>query len=200
MISETLRQYHPGITDHKRRIYSEGLVRIARSLAHVVTFDIVANGFKRIGLDPVDPQLCFANCRQDILESIGKTKLDDVALKIPDMAEHFKDSHEGELREDVMDEFGVPTVEIDDRRKLPKHNRTQSHQRAVVLNPSGARKRRKEYLAKRKMSKTQIVDQEVEPKAKRPRKPNRSKEEIEASKRAAEKQRAEKAAKKAKKN
>ena len=86
LISETLRQYHPGITDHKRRIYSEGLVRIARSLAHVVTFDIVANQFKRIGLDPVDSQLCFVNCRQDVLESIGKTKLDDVALKIPDMA------------------------------------------------------------------------------------------------------------------
>ena len=45
-----------------------------------------------------------------------------------------------------MDQAGFPTILGVDHRILPKDQRTQSHQRAVLLNNVGARTRRIEWI------------------------------------------------------
>jgi hypothetical protein len=54
MVTTILKVHHHSIQDSKRRVLSKGLVILVRSLSIVVNHKIVAHGFERIGLYPLD--------------------------------------------------------------------------------------------------------------------------------------------------
>ncbi len=199
LIYEILTKKHPNIGPSRSNVLSRGLVTVVRSLAHVVTPSIVANGFKRIGMYPLDIRETLANCEKDVLDSLGPNRLNEIIDKIPTVAMHFMNDEEGQLTERDMDLEGIPRFETDDRRSLEKDQRVQSHQRAVVLNASGTRARRKEWnkahSAKTPSNKQTDQEGKEDVGTTRKRKPNRAKEVIEAEKRAKEEKREEKRAK-----
>jgi hypothetical protein len=109
--------------------------------------------------------------------------------KIPDLSKYFVDNDVGQLTEVVMDSFGIPRFETNDKRTTDKDQRTQSQQRAVVLNSAGARDRRKRWIQSRRGQTAARIDDDGEAVAedlishrKRSRAPNRPKDVIEAEK------------------
>jgi hypothetical protein len=118
----------------------KGLVKIVRSLSSV----------------PLDTMKCLSNCAQDVLDSLGSEKLQEIAAKIPDLSKYFLDDSEGQLREEgIMDNYDNPRFETGDSRIADKDNRTQCQQRVVVLNSKGARKRRRDWIEKKNSQNSQ---------------------------------------------
>jgi hypothetical protein len=58
--------------------------------------------------------------------------------------------NDGQVTETQMDEAGIPSIRMDDRRTAPKDKRTQNQQRAVLLSNPASRQRRKDWLQSRK--------------------------------------------------
>jgi hypothetical protein len=189
VISKLFKDYHPNIHDSKRKVLSKGLVKLIRSLSIVVNHKIVAHGFERVGLYPLSVKKCLSNCSKDVLNTISPEELDNIEEKIPELAKYFLDSSEGQLREEVMDQYNIRRFDVNDRRTLDKDKRCQSHQRAVVLNSFGAIKRRKAWLESRKSKKRPSLSADLLPTdslnnstSKRSRAPNRDKQVILAEK------------------
>ena len=53
------------------------------------------------------------------------------------MAGYLQDDEEGQLKESVMDEFGVPQSETNDRRTISKDQRTQKASKKVARRQRG---------------------------------------------------------------
>lgn len=166
------------------------MVKIVKSLARVVNFQIIIHGFNRIGVYPLSAEKCLSNCDESVLKQFDAEMIEEIIYKIPGLVEHLLDeSNGGQVTEQVMDEVGIPSIERDDRRTTPKDQRTQNQQRAVMLNHPAARKRRKEWLSTKKMREEQKKDKRGDtcgdeaPGTKRKRAPNRPKEVISEEKR-----------------
>lgn len=135
---------------------------------------------------------------------MGQYQLTEIVNKIPELATYFLDTNEGQLTEEVMDQFIICRFQVDDRRTVDKDKRCQSHQRAVVLNSEGAIARRKQWLEARvakqgssSSNRSTPNDQAKDGGHKRRRAPNRSKEVIEAEKESKRQRKAEREARKA---
>jgi hypothetical protein len=151
-----MSQFHSGIPSAKARFFSKGMVKIVKSLARVVNFQIIIHGFNRIGVYPLSAEKCLSNCDESVLKQFDAEMIEEIIFKIPGLVEQLLDeSNGGQVTEQVMDEVGIPSIERDDRRTTPKDQRTQNQQRAVMLNHPAARKRRKEWLSTKKMREEQ---------------------------------------------
>jgi hypothetical protein len=141
---------HPTISTAKAAFLSKGIVKITRSLARVVNFQIVAHGFERIGVYPLSARRCIGNCDLTTLEQYDSQTIDHIISSIPQLSEYFLDEAVGgQLTEEQMDAAGIPTVESNDRRVKLKDLRSQSHQRAVLISNPASRKRRKDWIESR---------------------------------------------------
>ena len=86
--------------------------------------------------------------------------IDDIVEKVPNLATLFLDEvNGGQLSEAQLDEAGIPLVPNDDRRTMDKDQRSQSHQRAVMLSNHSSRQRRKEWKD-RGRNKSDLIIQE----------------------------------------
>jgi len=136
------------------------------------------------------------NCDKETLLQYESHVIDDIVEKVPNLATLFLDEvNGGQLSEAQLDEAGIPLVPNDDRRTMDKDQRSQSHQRAVMLSNHSSRQRRKEWKD-RGRNKSDLIIQEgdhtilgaldnigVVGKKRKKRAPNRSKEVIEEEKR-----------------
>jgi hypothetical protein len=114
---------HPNISYAPRRLICKGLVKIVRSISSVMCHSIIAHGFERIGVAPLDTMKCLSNCAHDVLDSLGSEKLQEIAAKVPDLPKYFLDDNEGQLREGIMDNYDITRFETgDSRRTTDKDN------------------------------------------------------------------------------
>lgn len=191
VINAYISDSQSSLSAEKRRNISKGLIKVARSLARVVNFQIVSHGFQRIGVYPLDHTRCIRNMDEQVLRQYDKVTLDSIIAKIPQLAEVYLDEETGgQISESQMDEFGIPRTVNDDKRSAPKDQRSQSNQRAVMLSNPASRKRRKEWVRRHESKASGMKDSEAPANTdddtsagtKRKRKPNRPKAEIEAEK------------------
>jgi len=137
--------FHPNIPSQKRHFISKGIVKVVKSLAKVVNFQIVTHGFNRIGVYPLCAKKCLSNCDPGVLKQFNANDVSDIITKIPALAELFlNESSGGQVTETQMDDAGIPTIVTDERRSATKDHRTQNQQRAVILSNPASRKRRKD--------------------------------------------------------
>lgn len=190
-IFNTIQTDHSLLSVEKRRNICKGVVKIARSLAKVVNYQIVSHGFHRIGLYPVNAKKCISNMDAEALSNFDANTINGFVSKIPDLASLFLDeSSGGQITEKQFDDLGIPQTESDDRRTIPKDQRCLSNQRAVMISHQASRKRRQDWLNKKAKSSpvlqetiTQDDDSKpIAPSNKRKRAPNRPREVIEAEK------------------
>jgi hypothetical protein len=187
-----LARFHSRIGNQKSRFISKGIVKIVKSLARVVNFQIVMHGFHRIGVYPLSAHQCLSNCDPTILKQYNAVDIENIVDKIPALSQLFLDETTGgQITEEQMDQAGIPSVASNDRRLAPKDKRTQNQQRAVMLSNQASRRRRKDWLQARKKRddkdpNTATVESNGSSTitgSTRKRAPNRSKDVIEAEKR-----------------
>jgi hypothetical protein len=184
-IFETIAENHPTFTSHKAKGFSKGVVKVARSLARVINFQIIGHGFQRIGVYPLDAAKCLANCDKTTLSQYEQSTIDHILTQIPGLSETFLKTNGGQITEAEMDKVGIPKVSSDDRRLMPKDERTQSHQRAVLINHSASVSRRKIWLEQQEQKGLHAAAKKQSNSSgeKRKRAPNRPKEIIDEEKR-----------------
>jgi hypothetical protein len=134
-ITSTISENHPSITKAKAQFMSAGVVKIVRSLAKAVNYQVIQHGFARIGVYPLDHRQCLKNCDKDTLLQYESHVIDDIVDKVPTLATLFLDIvNGGQLTETQLDDAGIPLVPNNDRRTMDKDQRSQSHQRVVMLS------------------------------------------------------------------
>jgi len=78
--------FHPNIPSQKRHFISKGIVKVVKSLAKVVNFQIVTHGFNRIGVYPLCAKKCLSNCDPGVLKQFNANDVSDIITKIPALA------------------------------------------------------------------------------------------------------------------
>jgi hypothetical protein len=124
------------------------------------------------------------------LVQFSEEKIDSFVGKVSELIVPFLDEASGgQTTEAQFDDIGIPKCESDDHRTAPKDARCLSYQRAVMLNNAASRKRRQEWINRRKKPATNSLDSTTESTLAKPvgkthkRRPNRSKEVIQEEKR-----------------
>lgn len=75
VLTTLFKNSHPNIHESKRRVLSKGPVKLFRSLSVVVNHKIVAHGFERLGLYPLDVAKCLSNCSREVLDKMKQDEL-----------------------------------------------------------------------------------------------------------------------------
>jgi hypothetical protein len=144
------------ITSRKINFIAEGIVKVLRSIGRVINYQIVAHGFERIGMYPLDAAKCLSNCDAEVLGDICSAEIDFILSTIPELAKLFL--IHGHITEQDMDTFNIRrTSGTSDRRSSEKDQRTQSQQRAVWVNNEASRERRRQWIANRQQPRTTIA-------------------------------------------
>jgi hypothetical protein len=191
-IMTSIARDHPSISSGKASFFAEGVVKIARSLGRVINFQIISHGFERIGMYPLNATKCISNCDSATLKEYSHETICHIYSKISELSKCFLDiENGGQITEAQMDAAGIPIVHTYDIRTAPKDQRTQSHQRAVLLTNPASLLRRKAWLTKQELKKSQIATdlQSSTTGIKRKRAPNRPKHIIEEERKLKEQRR-----------
>jgi len=170
---------------------STGVVKIVRSHAKAVNYQVIQHGFARIGVYTLDHRQCLKNCDKDPLLQYESHVIDDIVDKVSTLATLSLDIvNGGELLH-----AGIPFVPNNDRRTMDKYQRSQPHQHAVMLSNQSSRRRRKEWKDRSRNKNYHVVEEDEHAivdeidnvdgvgKKRKKRAPNRSKEVIEEEKR-----------------
>ncbi len=77
------------ITPRKNNFIAEGIVKVVRSIGRVINYQIVAHGFERMGMYPLDVAKCLSNCDAEVLDDICSAEIDFILSTIPELAKLF---------------------------------------------------------------------------------------------------------------
>jgi len=135
----------------KRRKIIAGLVRVVKAGTAITNVPrVVREGFYMLGLLPVDAKRTLQCCNGIYTqEEINKT-LEMVPQLVNLVLAH------GQITEKEMDDMGIPKAAEDKKSDIPKDQRPQQNQRAIVLNHDSAVARRKAFLEARAAKKAAV--------------------------------------------
>lgn len=136
----------PTASKAKRDMITDRLMRVLVAYQYVLTQNIVVHSFRRLGqvLDPEDPEEDFLECKMatcDLL--ISEDTMNIMRGAFPTLCDYMREH--GNLSEDIMDIWNIPSTPSNDRRSAPKHLRALHQQRAAILNHKCVRERYNEY-------------------------------------------------------
>ena len=98
------------------------------SIKHVLTPEIVKQGYKRIGQYPVSFRITIGQCTRQVTAR----DMDVMERQLPVMVEIFRRT--GKVAEAQMDEADIPSVNSESTNSKPKDERAMHQQRSEVMN------------------------------------------------------------------
>jgi hypothetical protein len=125
----------PTATKARRDMITDRIMRIMVAYQNVLRRNVVVHSFLKVGqvLDPDDPDEDFLERKLAVCDlSITEATMTTLRTAFPALCDHMREN--GNLTEDIMDIWDVPSTNNDDRRSAPKHLRALHQQRASILN------------------------------------------------------------------
>ena len=116
------------MTGAKKSLICNALQQVVYSIKHVLTPEIVKQGYKRIGQFPVSLRTSVGKCTRQVTAR----DMDIMERELPAMVEIFRST--GKVTEAQMDAAGIPSVNSESTNSKPKDERAMHQQRSVIMN------------------------------------------------------------------
>ena len=116
------------MTGAKKSLICNALQQVVYSIKHVLTPEIVKQGYKRIGQFPVSLHTSIGRCTRQVTAR----DMDIMERELPAMVEIFRST--GKVTEAQMDAAGIPSVNSQSTNSKPKDERAMHQQRSVIMN------------------------------------------------------------------
>lgn len=116
------------LTSGKRSLICNGLQQVVYCIQHVLTPEIVKQGYRRIGQFPVSFITTMSRCTR----VISGRDMDNMRVHLAAMVDIFRTT--GVLTEDQMDAVNILSVNDEASNSRPKDDRPLHQQRSVIMN------------------------------------------------------------------
>lgn len=115
-------------TSAKKILIVNALQQAVYSIKHVLTPEIVKQGYKRIGQFPVNFRASIGRCTRQVTAR----DMNVMEQALPAMVEIFRTT--GKVTEAQMDAVGIPSVDAESTNSKPKDERALHQRRSVIMN------------------------------------------------------------------
>ena len=116
------------VTSAKKGLICNALQQVLYSIKHVLTPEIVKQGYKHIGQYPVSFRTTIGRCTRQVTAR----DMDVMERQLPAIVEIFRTT--GKVTEAQMDAAGIFSVNSESTNSKPKDERAMHQQRSVIMN------------------------------------------------------------------